>query len=172
MLDDIKILTIIAVNRAGKAYMFQVFQGQPYIGASYQITFLLVCFKAWRSDCSERVNQRHYYNCLNITPFNRRPQRSQGVPTLPLLCGGRPLFQRPSKEIPTLLLTHKSTPGDTNTPVNTAERLTLIQRQALPLVQNLSLIQLQTDTAHRGFPLRQTNSKGQFKSLSLFMQQQ
>ena len=56
-------------------------------------------------------------------------QRSQGIPTLPLLCGGRPLCQRPSKDIPTLLISHKSTPGDTNTPVNTAERLTLTQRQ-------------------------------------------
>ena len=56
-------------------------------------------------------------------------QRSQGIPTLPLLCGGRPLCQMLSKEIPTLLTSHKSTPVDTNTPVNTAERLTLTQRQ-------------------------------------------
>ena len=32
-----------------------------------------------------------------------------GIPTLPLLCGGRPIYQRLSKEIPTLLMSHKST---------------------------------------------------------------
>ena len=77
--------------------------------------------------------------------------RYQGIPTplstsghreyqnLPLLCGGRPLYQRPSKEIPTLLMSHKSTPGDTNTPVNTAERLTLVQRQPYRLCRTYRL---------------------------------
>ena len=46
---------------------------------------------------------------------------------------------RPSKEIPTLLMSHKSTPGDTNTPVNTAERLTLVQRQPYRLCRTYPL---------------------------------
>ena len=66
-------------------------------------------------------------------------QRSQGIPTLPLQCGGRPLYQRPSKEIPTLLISHKSTPEDTNTPVNSAERLTLVQRQPYRLCRTYRL---------------------------------
>ena len=43
------------------------------------------------------------------------------------------------REIPTLLRSHKSTPGDTNTPVNTAERLTLIQRQPYRLYRTYRL---------------------------------
>ena len=43
------------------------------------------------------------------------------------------------QEIPTLLMSHKSTPGDTNTPVNTAERLTLIQHQPYRLCRTFRL---------------------------------
>ena len=67
------------------------------------------------------------------------PSRSQGDTNSPLLCGGRPLYQMLSKEIPTLLMSHNSTPGDTNTPVNTAERLTLIQRQPYRLCRTYRL---------------------------------
>ena len=48
-----------------------------------------------------------------------------------------PLYQR-SQGIPTLM-SHKSTTGDTNTPVNTAERLTLIQRQSYRLCRTYRL---------------------------------
>ena len=39
-------------------------------------------------------------------------------------------------------MSYKVYPGDANTPVILAERLTLIQRQPSPLGQNLTLIQL------------------------------
>ena len=73
--------------------------------------------------------------------------RYQGIPTLlsTLAVTGRYQLSLTMRRSTTLsdavqgLMSHKYTPGDTNTPVNTAERLTLIQRQPYRLCRTYRL---------------------------------
>ena len=80
-------------------------------------------------------------------------------------------YRRPSKEIPTLLKSHKSTPGDTNTPVNTAETTYRRPSKEIPTLlmshkstpgdtntpvntaERLTLIQCQPYRLYRTYPL-------------------
>ena len=63
----------------------------------------------WHLMLSDRPFQGLLLKVLGDTNTPLYLSGHREIPTLPLLCGGRPLYQRPSKEIPTLILSHKST---------------------------------------------------------------